>query len=192
MITNILPFPRGTTWSGKGVVELDGSPVVLEGALFRVKDKHVHTGQEVEMVLRCVRNGGSSALTVVNAAGYPLLVKLSPDQDWERKAVALATAATNIAKPADPAYPASFSVPAGDLFYVVEQGYLNVAKDNVAKSVGHYLTANANSVAAIAAQSQYIWGVAVASAAAADAYVTAYVLPGFPGYQETATTILPT
>jgi len=190
MISNILPFPRGTKFSDNQV-ELDGSAINPEGALFRVKDVTIHPGQEVELILRCVRNGSSSTLTIVSSGGVPELVKLSPDSDWPRKAVALGTGGNQWVRPADPEYPAGFQVAPGDLFYVVEEGFAKVRNDGTARVMGEQLTCNSSGQAAAATAVQFVFGCSMHSGAAgANSAITVYVYPAPLRLKESATTVV--
>ena len=121
-ISDVLPFPRGSTWSDKSGMTLTASIAnELTGRLFVVKDTQHDTG--IRVILRCVRT--NVALTVGGTASVPLHQIFSFDgdtKDWGTEIDAITGAVGEVGKPIDDAYPGAYVIPQYDLCYVVEEG----------------------------------------------------------------------
>lgn len=121
MAEKTLPFPRGSTNSDAGLVDLDDSSFSdLEGKIFEVPDTVHDTGQPI--LLRAVKNDSGSDITVARTfMGF----STSSPNDFGRRVSGLAAAGA-ICKPMDDAYAVGFVIPDDDIFYVVERGPCDV------------------------------------------------------------------
>lgn len=121
MSERVLPFPRGSTMSGMGIVT--GSDTLwneIEGKIFKVPDTVHKTGEEVW--LRAVKNDSASALTV----GRKLVTfSLTSDYDHGRRVSGLSGAGA-VCKPFDDTMAVDQAIPAYDIFYVIEQGWSTI------------------------------------------------------------------
>ncbi len=124
MQTNILPFPRGKTFSQGNADAIPGSAIgSVEGAVFYVRDDDLNPGSEQPMVLRAVRYTGTSDYTV-GAVGE--VVALTESDNLLRTFSAKATSGSKVPRPLDTKYPVGFVIKPGDIVYVIEQGVVSL------------------------------------------------------------------
>lgn len=154
-----LPFPRGSTYSDWGAVTMTATYADgLEGRIFETEDTVHNTGRKIK--LRVVRNSTGAAITTArNFCEFSVANSL----DFGRNISGFGTSVSAqgaVVKPLDDAYTTGRSIPANDLFFVVEAGPCGVLTD-----------ANAISLAAGSAVATNAAGRIHATAAAAGEYV---------------------
>ncbi len=179
MSEKTLPFPRGKTY-GDGVVTLDvtnhDTAKHLEGTIHEVEDTVHGTGQKV--FLRIVKNESGAAITAARKLFY---FGVSP-LDFGRRILGLVFANGMVCKPLDDAYPIAFSIPDGDLFYVVEKGLCTIQLEStaVALSQGDAVTTDQSGLldGAVAGAGEYVVGQIDVDAAVASANVVVHVNGG--------------
>ena len=173
-----LPFPRGTTYMQSVAAPASDTGTGLIGSVYEVYDPTYGN-----MKLRVVRNGTGGTLTLNrNLVGF----RKDATDEWTGLGMtAYALHADGaMAKPVDPVY-ASKACPANDLFYVVEEGAVPVAKDTGAGTgfsgaAKVYAKATSGKVNGTVSTGHAV-GKAVKTAADGDASATIYVFPGFVG-----------
>ncbi len=179
MSEKTLPFPRGKTY-GDGVVTLDvtnyDTAKHLEGTIHEVEDTVHGTGEKV--FLRIVKNESGSAIT---AARKLFSFGLSP-KDLGRRIRRLAFIKGMLCKPLDDKYVVGFSIPDGDLFYLVETGFCTIQLEStaVALSQGDAVTTDQSGLldGAVAGAGEYVVGQIDVDAAVASANVVVHVNAG--------------
>jgi hypothetical protein len=120
-----LPFPRGQSY-GQGIsstlVTIDATfGKSLVGNLYRIRDEYAEGNYKI---LRVVKNASGSALTTTHRfVGF-----LTSASGYFGRFATTSVSAGDPVKPIDDAYDVAYSVPANDLFYVVEQGFCKVGK----------------------------------------------------------------
>lgn len=119
MYQNTLPFPRGQTWADGQVTPTASSAADLLGKVYEVPDTVHDTGLMVKV--RVVKND-STAITVARK----VVAYGTATNDFGRFANGFVAAAGGFGKPLDDAYTVGASIPANDLFYVVENGPCDV------------------------------------------------------------------
>ena len=124
---NVLPFPRGETWSGATADVSDTIPLGLEGAIFDATD--TEHGTSVPIKLRVVKNDSGGDLT---AARQLMGWSTTSDTDLGRRSDGYTGAQGERCKPLDDAYAVGFTIPEDDLFYCLESGYCDVNGDGTA------------------------------------------------------------
>lgn len=122
-----LPFPRGKTY-GDGVLTMTATLAsALEGKLYRVADTVNGTGFDV--VLRCVRNKKGSTITVARTFAQ---FAVAAAGEWGRKIAVTGSGCTADLPSSgiDDAYEVGFEILDKDLFYVVDEGPVQVLTGN--------------------------------------------------------------
>jgi hypothetical protein len=152
-------------------------PVSLEGTIYEVPDTIHGLGGVVK--LRCVRNDTGSAITVANDLCEMAAASAG---DFGRKVDTFpCNTAGAICKPLDDAYTIT-SIPANDLFYVVEAGpcAVRVESSSVSLSGGNSLASDGSGRinGAVAAAGEYVVGVADAACSTASAELVVHVTDG--------------
>lgn len=120
-----LPFPRGDTFYGGGGNGLTLTATMaahLEGTIYEVPDTVHGLGGKVQ--LRIVRNDTGGAITAANK--FCEMAAAAAGDYGRRVDTFPANTAGAVCKPLDDAYAAGLSIPANDLFYVVEAGPCSV------------------------------------------------------------------
>lgn len=178
-----LPFPRGKTACG-GVLTADATIFKnLEGKVFEVPDTQHKYGSPVK--LRVVRNASGSAITVTKGKLYKFATGAG---ETGGQIAGLNTTAGGVCKPIDDAYAASFSIPANDLFYVVEAGRCDVltcasttgAALYTTSGIGAQMQCSAGSVLAetAAAAGDFVLGILDQTCATTSTLVRVNILEG--------------
>lgn len=129
-----LPFERGTTfWEGDSdsISATDPSALALVGKRFTVPDTENNLG--IPVTLQVVRNVTGSAITVAKGTGYDYDTDY-PDMDADSTA-----ADGGYGHVIDDAYPASYSIPDDDLFYVVVEGPVAMLADSNGVTKGEHV-----------------------------------------------------
>ncbi len=132
MSEKTLPFPRGKTY-GDSVVTLDvttyDTAKHLEGTIHEVEDTVHGTGEKV--FLRIVKNRSGAAITAARRfyRFYTGALALG------RRILGVANVDGQLCKPLDDKYVVGFSIPNGDLFYVLEEGPCSVVTNAVSVSL---------------------------------------------------------
>ena len=179
MSEKTLPFPRGKTYAD-GVVTLDvttyDTAKHLEGTIHEVEDTVHGTGEKV--FLRIVKNESGAAITAARKLFYFGVSAL----DFGRRILGLTFAAGQVCKPLDDGYPIGFSIPDGDLFYVVEKGLCDILLEPtaVALSQGDAVTCDTQGFldGAVAGAGEYVVGQIDVDAAVVSATVAVHVNGG--------------
>lgn len=118
-MSKLLPFERGRTFSDAGMVTMDdGTYSHLEGQRFKCEDTVHGTGQKITLLV--VKNDTGAAIT---AARKFYKFSVTDAKDFGRRVAGVASTAGMVCKPLDDAYTVGFSIPAGDLFYVTDEGW---------------------------------------------------------------------
>ncbi len=172
-----LPFPRGTSYMQGVDTPAADSGDGLEGQVYEVYDSTYGP-----LKLRVVRNKTGSALTLNRqCVGF---YKDATDQWYNLGKDAYAVASNGqMAKPVDPAY-SSYSCPANDLFYVVEEGIVPIGKTtgtNTAVTAAAKVYADTAGKINGTVSTGHAVGKAVKSAADGATSADVYVFPGFVG-----------
>lgn len=172
----ILPFKRGDVHGSDGLLG-DGIDK-LEGQVYAAPDS-VH-GYGGDVLLRCVKNDSSAALTVARKC-----VEFSANAgDLGRRVVGICDTAGAVAKPIDDAYKVGSTIPARALFWVVEQGFCDVLNATQATAttlaVGSRCTVDATGRVAYteAVDEAYILGIADEKVATTNTAIRVYVESG--------------
>lgn len=129
-----LPFPRGKTY-GDGVLTMTASLAsALEGRLFRVPDDVNGTGFDV--VLRCVRNKTGGDITVARTFAQ---FAVAAAGEWGRKIAVYGSGCTaDLPSCAiDDAYPVGLVIVEHDLFWVVDEGPIEVKTGNTSVNLAN-------------------------------------------------------
>ncbi len=176
-----LPFPRGKTYSQGVYTPTAEDGAHLEGKRFTVPDERNPGGEKVLMV---VRNGGTNVTVANKVVRFATLGTKAVDGAYTGTAGA-------IGKPIDDAYPAGTVIKAHDLFYVVDEGVVQVTKttgsgsgsgsgsgtgDNIAAGAKVY--ANADGVIDNTVSTGYVVGAAYATGAYDATSMLVMVGPG--------------
>ena len=128
MQDHCLPFPRGQVYSDNVITMTATLGQEHEGRIYEVPDTVHNTGQKVK--LRVVRNVTGAAITVARNGCEFAKTALG----FGRKIAAFGAALSGqgvVAKPLDDAYVVGTTIPANDLFYVVESGPCYVLTEGV-------------------------------------------------------------
>lgn len=164
----VLPFPRGSTWSDWDSSVTAGSGEGLVGRTFVTKDTEHSTN--VPVTVRVVRNdSGGSITTAKKCLGFGTAAK-----DFGRNVKAQASvAAGEVCKPMDDAMTADKSIVANDLFYVVEEGPCYIVHTSTAASISQHanvtVAAGGTLGAAEAGDTEFIIGILDEAATTGDA-----------------------
>jgi hypothetical protein len=169
MTANLLPFPRGSTWSdyaNSGITLSDTEPPAdLEGKVFGPLPDTKH-GTAHDVYLRVVKNDLDSDLDVSTYANTCLEFSATTAKDFGARAVVTPTSEGGLAKPIDDAYDSTGQdIPAYDLFYVVEAGPCNVMMASGAQNQGVPQMADTAGALKAATGTNYVVGTLLAGTA---------------------------
>lgn len=160
-----LPFPRGSTYSDGGILTMsDTYAQDLEGKCYLVEDELHGPGSDV--VLRVVKNDSSAAITVAKKFfGW----SSTTENDFGRRVSGLASDNT-CSKPMDDYYIGKLTtIPDDDLFYVVDEGNVDVliTSGSGTVSAGNQITTAANGMGQKTADGDFALGIATEAGATA-------------------------
>jgi len=171
----LLPFPRGSTYSDWATSVTAGSGKNLTGRVFKTNDTEHGTGTTV--LLRVVCNDSGAAITTAKkCVGFG-----TATNDFGRMAKAIASVGQGgEVKPMDDAMTASKSIAANDLFYCVEEGPCNIVNtSDTALSIaahGHVCCAAGGTLdKAVADDEDYVIGIADEAQASGDVDANALI-----------------
>jgi hypothetical protein len=173
-----LPFPRGSTLNEDGLLTLTGTEfAALEGTIYEVPDTVHGTGRTV--LLRLVRNGNASAITVARKG---VEFSVAATTNWGGVAAGICDTAGAVGKPIDDAYATGKSIAANDYFYVVEAGPCYIVSEassvNLAAGAAVALDNTGAANGAAATETEFIVGVADAASTSTATNLLVWVEPG--------------
>lgn len=175
-----LPFPRGMTYEDSGFVTPGDTKFEhLEGQIYECEDTVHGTGRTI--LLRVVKND----TTDITVARKFMKFSSSSAKDFGGRIAGYCTVAGQLCKPLDDAYTVGQILPAGEHFYVIEEGYVNVNTNagSISLDSGDAVatTADGRIYGSKAFAGQYIAGVADMPMSTANTASRIWVDRGFSG-----------